>query len=249
MQAPPTRGQSRPDFDIAFEPDPGGTLLAGISSYGLAGLTAVSYLVDAYELTERGHLSTSGLPSMTPFENGVPRHHTRFFGGDLPMTVLVGELFIPAGVADAFADALFSWLEAHDVDEIALLAGVPVAHGPEEHRAYHVATADYRARRLEGVDVPGMGRGFLDGMRASLVERGLDSPVAVGVFVTPVHPQAPDVDAAIRLLDAVESVYGVEVDVDPLREYAEEVRRYYAELAERVAAVEESQRPEDRMYM
>lgn len=237
------------NFRVAQDTAPSSTLLAGFSSFGLAGLTAVDYLVDHLDLAETGHVVAQGLPSITPFENGRPRRHTRLFSRpDIDVTVLVGELFVPAPVGRSFSDAVLDWTQSNDVEEVAVLSGVPVPHGPEEHRTFYVATDDYRESRLAGTDVPPMGNGFLDGTNAALVERGLDSSLGVCVYVTPVHAQAPDVEAAIRLLDTVDAVYGLGIDAGPLQQFAAEVRQHYGDLAERIQR-READLPEDRMYM
>ncbi|WP_129113307.1 proteasome assembly chaperone family protein [Halegenticoccus tardaugens] len=242
-------GRRTPEFHVSHEAVPSGTLLAGFSTFGLAGLTAVDYLVDHLDLRETGHITVDELPSITPFEGGKPRHHTRLFSRpDLDVTVLVGELFVPASVGKRFSDAVLDWTEANGVEEVAILSGVPVPHGPEDHRTYYIATDDYRENRLADADVPPMGNGFLDGTNAALVERGLSSPLGVCVYVTPVHAQIPDVDAAIRLLETVESVYGLGIDAAPLEDFAAEVEQYYGELANRMEA-RETDVPEDRMYM
>jgi uncharacterized protein len=238
------------DFRVSHESEPSASLLAGFSAFGLAGLTAVDFFVDQLELEERGHVTADGLPAITPFEEGRPRHHTRLFSrDDLDLTVLVGELPIARSVSEPFANAVLDWTVSSGVDDVAVLSGVPIPHGPEQHRTYYVATDDYRGRHLEDADVPPMGSGFLDGLNATLVERGIDSPLAVGVYVTPVHPQVPDVEAAIRLVETVSEVYGLDVDAAPLQAFAEEVRQYYEDLAERLEAHEPREMPEDRMYM
>lgn len=242
-----------PSFEITTEAAPSNAVVAGFSQFGLAGLTAVDYLADHLDLEAVGHLSARDLPTITPFEEGRPRHHTRLFGADgLAVTVLVGELFVPVWAAESFGDAVLEWVDAGDVDEVTILSGIPIAHGPEEHRTFYVATDDFRERRLAGADVPPMGRGFLDGVNAALVERALDSDLEVCVLVTPVHAQMPDVEAAIRLLSTASSLYDLDVDVGPLEAFAESVAEHYAELHERLEAEQELDRrtiPEDRMYM
>jgi len=137
-----------------------------------------------------------------------------------------------------------------------VLAGVPIPHGPEAHRTFYIATDDYREARLENNDgdgeeeppVPPMEAGFLDGTNASLLERGMESPLGVGMFITPVHAQAPDIDAAVRLVDTINETYDLGVNPEPLAEFAAEIRRHYEGLAERI----EEREPEgsyDRMYM
>jgi uncharacterized protein len=239
----------QPDFTITHDSEPSETLLAGFSSFGLAGLTAVDYLVDHLDLNEQGHLSAEGLPTVTPFEEGRPRHHTRLFSrDDLEVSVLVGELFVPVGAGRTFADVILDWTEANGVREVAILSGVPIPHGPNEHRTYYIATDDYRERRLVDESIPPMGQGFLDGTNAALIERGLDSPLGVCTFVTPVHAQVPDVEAAIRLVETVGDVYDIDIDSEPLEAFAAEVEQYYSELVDRMQT-RDDELPEDRMYM
>lgn len=242
-------GGHDPNFRVTHDAQPGSTLLAGFSAFGLAGLTAVNYLVDRLDLHQTGHIAAEGLPSITPFEDGRPRHPIRLFSRpDLDVTVLVGELFVPVPVGPRFARAVLDWTEASGVEEVAVLAGVPVPHGPDEHRTYYVATDDYRESRLADAPLPPMGNGFLDGINAALIERGLDSPLGACVYVTPVHAQAPDVEASIRLVEAVDDVYGLGVDSEPLQQFADEVRQYYGELADRMER-REAETSDDRMYM
>ncbi|WP_435073752.1 proteasome assembly chaperone family protein [Halorubrum sp. HHNYT27] len=237
-------------FEITHEKAPSESVIAGFSSFGLAGLTAVDYLTEQLELTQTGHITTRKLPSITPFGNGTPRHHTRLFSrpeGDV--TVLVNELFVPVWAADPLSEAVLEWADASGVQEITILSGVPVPHGPEQHRTYYVATEDYQAAHLQNTTVEPMGSGFLDGVNASLVGRGIDSPLRVGVFLTPVHAPVPDVQAAIRLIDAVEHVFGLNIDTSALEGFAAEIEQYYRELAARLENVDRDHVAEDRMFM
>ena len=245
MESPET-----PTFRIRDRTQPSETVLAGFSAFGLAGLTTVNFLVEQLELEETGHVTATSLPSITPFEDGRPRHHSRFFSrDDLDVTVLVNELVVPVWAAESFADAMLSWTDTNEVEEVTVLSGIPVAHGPDEHDVFHVATDDYREERLAGTDIRGMGNGFLDGVNASLVARGMDSGLRTGVLITPVHAQVPDVAAAIRLVEAVETVYDLSVDAGPLEAFAAEVESYYQGLQDHLDSVEDRNTPDDRMFM
>ncbi len=225
-------------------------MIAGFSSFGLAGLTAVDYLADHLGLEPQGHVSAEGVPTITPFEAGRPRHPTRFLSGEgVDATLLLSEQSIPLPLADRFGRSLLDWMDEEGVLEVAVLAGIPVAHGPDEHRTFYVATDDYRERRLADADVPPMANGFLDGVNAALLEQGMESSLRVGVLVTPVHAQVPDAEAALRLLDTLAGLYDLDIDTGPLREFADGVQQYYAELSERLDRVADEDRPEDRMYM
>ena len=239
-----------PEFYVTHEPDPGRTLVIAFSQFGLAGLTALDFLVDHLDLEETGHITAEQLPSITPFSDGEPRHHTRLYSRpEFDFTYLVGELFVPVFAAAPFSRAILSWTDQNAIEEIVVLSGIPIAHGPDEHGTFYIATEDYRERRLSDTDLPPMGSGFLDGVNAALIERGMDTDLAVGLYATPVHSQVPDVDAALRLLDTLTAVYDLDVDTAPLENFAEEIERHYQELSERITSADRRVVPEDRMFM
>lgn len=233
-----------PSFHVEQAAEPTSeTLIAGFSTFGLAGLTAVDYVVDHLDLEECGHVAVDQLPTITPFENGTPRHHTRLFSREgLDVTVLVGDLFIPPVATEAFSTALLDWTAANDVAEVTVLSGVPIPHGPDGHQVFYVASEDYQERRLSGTELPPMTEGFLDGVNASLMQRGLETDLATGILTTPVHSQGPDVEAALRLIEGVRSIYGLDIDTEPLEAFADEVRNYYEGLSQHLDAVESQDR-------
>lgn len=241
---------AKPSFDVNHDDaTPGDGLITGFSSFGLAGLTAVDYLIDNLDLVETGHIQIEGLPSITPFAKGRPRHPIRLYSADsVDVTVLVAEQFVPPASGELLSRSILDWTEGAGVSEIAVLSGVPIPHGPDAHKTFYIATDDYREARLTDESVPPMEAGFLDGTAASLLEQGMESPLGVGVFITPVHAQAPDVEAAVRLVDTVDDTYDLGVDSEPLASFAAEIRKHYEGLAERMEEAE----PEgayDRMYM
>lgn len=249
-----------PTFDITVAPDrrPGETLVLGLATPGMAGLTAADYLVRHLESEPVGAVIPDGLPAIAPFEAGVPRHPTRVYDVlDGPLAVLVGELFIPPWVAGPFADALLDWAAGAGIEEFAVLHGVPFPHGEHEHAVYTVATAGYRERHLDGSDLQPLAGGVLDGVTGELVTRAIDDDrLEVGVYVTPAHPPGPDVDAALLLIEALEGRYGIDIDEAELEALSEQLRRYYNELADRMETLGQADQPiasrdfpEDRMYM
>jgi len=239
-------------FELHGNPSPSATLVCGIAEYGLAGLTAANYLVEALSLDPTGHVTADGLPTVTPFEAGTPRRHTRLFStDDSPLTVLAGELVVPSTASAPFAEEVIEWATRTSAQQVVVLSGVPVAHGPDDHRPFYIASEGYQTNHdLAGADVRAMAGGFLDGVNGAVTAAGMDASVDTCVYTTPVHAQAPDVEAALRLVDAFAAVHDLDLDTGPLRAFADEISRYYTEFAERMNADRPEERlPEDRMYM
>nr|WP_277752634.1 PAC2 family protein [Halorubrum salsamenti] len=236
----------------------GKTLLVGTSHLGMAGVTAADYLVRHVDSEQIGHISAHNFPAITPFQNGEPRHPTRLYnleGTDL--SVLLGELFVPVWAAHSFTNALMEWVSSADVTELAVLHGVPFPHGPEEHTVFHVATPQYRERRLAETDIQPLEGGFLDGVVGEILAQALDRDTpSVGVYITPTHPPGPDIDASLLLLDTIQEIYEFTVDEEELRARSEELKQYYQELTQRMESLGGGEQslasrdyPEDRMFM
>lgn len=236
----------------------GATLVVGQTHLGMAGVTATDYLVRHLDGTLLGHIAPEDLPAIAPFEDGVPRHHSRLYSLDgVDLTVLVGELFIPVGAARTYTDALLEWASDRDIEEVVVLHGVPFPHGPEEHEVFYVATPSYREGHLAATSFRPLKGGFLDGVVGEVMTRSLDEQAPeAGALITPTHPPGPDVDAALKLLDALQTLYGFEVETAELTDLREQLKQYYEQLADRMATIAEGEEPlashdypEDRMYM
>lgn len=255
----------RPAFEVDADQaiEPGQTLLVAVSNVGMAGLTAVDHLVSEGEAEQIGRVRARQYPSIAPFADGRPRDHSRLYDfPDRSVTALTTELFVPITAAEAFADAVADWIHEVGIEEVVLFNGVPYPHGPEEHAVFSVATDEYREQRLDALDSAADGAikplrgGFLDGIPGEFLTRAVEGTVPPsGVLVTPTHPPGPDIDAALLFLNAVQRIYGFETDVEELERASEEIKRYYAELAQRVqnlgdgSGVGRSDYPEDRAYM
>ncbi|WP_255170981.1 proteasome assembly chaperone family protein [Natrononativus amylolyticus] len=212
------------------------TLILAFPGPGMAGVSANQYLIEQLELVETGHIQAEGLPSITPYENGRPYHHTRLFSEpEIPCTFLTSELPIPLQLSEPFGRILLEWLDESTVDEVTLLTAIP---GLDSNRdLFYVASDDYYDRRLDGTDVSPLKGGFLTGVNASLIARAIDTSLRVGVLSTPVNPRHPlDGEAALRLVNGMNELYDFEADTTQLRDFADRTREHYEQLATRVQA-------------
>jgi uncharacterized protein len=248
-----------PTFRVSTTDEPSGeTLAVALPQLGMANLTALDFLVQHNEAEEIGYVDTEDLPAMTPIQDGTPRRHTRLF--DLPsldLTILLGELFVPVWAAGGFSEALSAWTVDQPPREIVILHGVPFPHAETEHSVFTVTTSDFEERRLGDTPYEPLRGGFFDGIPGELLDRNLDEgDPSVAALVTPAHPPGPDVEAALRLLEAFEAIFELELDLSELEAAAVQTREYYDELAQRFQTLQNSDTntgsrdyPIDRMYM
>lgn len=262
IRPPPVRWTMPPEpsFEVVTseEVQPATQLIFGVPHLGMAGVSATNYLVDHLDVDQNGHVDSTGIPAIAPFEKGEPRHPMRIYTSNTAdLSVFVGELFIPVWAAEAFTEGFLKWVRESNIEEIILLYGVPFPHGHEEHKVYYTATHEFRDRNLKNSELNPLTGGFFDGVVAELMLRGLDGDAPpTGAFVTPSHPPGPDLDAALLLLDAIEDVCQLEIDEAELQESSEQMKQYYSEFADRLESLSQGEQsmasrdfPEDQMYM
>lgn len=253
--------------NVRHEAQPSETIIAAFSNPGMAGVTATEYLISQLGFRQQGYITVEQLPSIAPFQDGRPYHHTRFFSReDLDITVLASELPVPLQATGAFGHRILEWVLDHDVSEATILTGAPSVHDDEAAEelethpgegadvptsddlddVFFVASDDYREHRLADSPLRPMSGGFLNGTHASLISQAIDTPLRAGILFTPTQAQPVASDAALRLVTSLNRLYDIDIDTSELEAFAAEMARYYAELSERV---QQENVPEDRMDM
>ncbi|MFP8888165.1 proteasome assembly chaperone family protein [Natrialbaceae archaeon A-CW2] len=231
-------------LEVDTDEPPESTLIVAFPGPGMVGISAAQYLIEQLELTETGHIQTGGLPAITPYVDGRPYHHTRLFSSPgLECTLLISELPIPVQLSEPFGRILLDWIDERAVEEVTLLTSIPGLEPASE--LWYVASDDYRDVRLSDVSIPPLQGGFLTGSNASLVARAMDTSLRVGVIAASVDPGLPlDANAALRLVEGIDHLYGFDVDTTQLREFADRTKQHYQGL---MAQLEAQQRPQSKM--
>ena len=239
-------------LDIETVEPPETNLIVAVPGPGMGAISANQYLIEQLGLVESGHIRAEGLASITPFADGRTYHHTRLFTShDVACSLLISELPIPFHQTEPFGRILVDWIEDNGVDEVTILATMSTLEPTGE--LFYVASEDYYDHRLAGHDVAPLTGGFFTGVNASLTSRAIDTDLRAGVIATDVErPNLLDAEAALRLVEGIERMYGLGVDSDNLRQFAERTREHYRQLVEQVEAQMRSQQRsayEDRGFM
>ncbi|WP_418281036.1 proteasome assembly chaperone family protein [Halorubrum sp. DTA98] len=230
-------------LDITIDEKPESSVIAAFPGPGMAGISANQYLIEQLDLHETGHIHADGLPTVTPFYEGRPYHHTRLFSKPKAnYTFLTCELPIPAQLSEPFGRTLLDWIDESTVDEVTLLTTIPSLELFEE--LWYIASDDYYQHRLTDIEIAALQGGFLSGVNSSIINRAIDTNLRAGVIATSVNPRQPlDGGAALRLVEGLARIYGFDIETDQLRQFADRTRQHYEQLA---AHVESQQRAEER---
>lgn len=208
-------------------------VIAGFAGPGLVGGIAMMHLIQELGLRDIAHVKSRHMPPAVVFIDGMLRHPFRIYANDTgDLVAIVSEMPLPSDSAMPLASALLDWAETKGVKEVAVLEGVPVSGLPSERKSYCAAEPEkVSACKEHGIEM--INSGLITGIAGSILNECLTRKITGVVFLTPANATMPDPQGAAVLIDALNRVYGLDVDTTALVERAEEIRKKLEEVAQR----------------
>lgn len=205
-------------------------LVAGFPGSGLVGSIAVNYLVEKFEFTLLGYLTSPNLPINAAAINGLAHMPVRIYEkGNL--VALVSDVPIPDEAAYEISVAVIDWLlKRARLSEIVVLGGV-VTGGTGE-RVFGAATTEEALEHLKVIAeiLPNLNiTGVIGGILSEAMFRNIP---AYGLLIETNFDVDPRASAAG--LTALSNLYHFNIDVTELIQQADTVEPMLLRLAEDV---------------
>jgi uncharacterized protein len=227
-------------------------VMLGFAGAGLVGGIAITHIVDTLKMKEIAHVRSKYLPPAAVFMDGKLRPPFRIFSGqDGKLCAVVSETPLRSEGVYHIASALLDWAEENHAKEIVVLEGVAVRGIPKEHPSFCVAEPE-KIKECKKKGIKMMSRGVIGGIAGSILNECLTRKITGVAFLTPAIAFAPDPEGAVALIEAINKVYGLEVDTKELLEKAEEIKKKLKELADRhrkMRKAEEKRGAPEEMYV
>jgi len=230
-------------------------VICGFVGPGLAGLTAVGYVIDHLGLHEIAHVMSHFIPPSVVFIGGRIRHPFRVYKnapGDL--AVVICEVPIDrVGLYDISAK-LLDWFTRFDPREIVVLDGVPIRELPEDRPTFYVADEDRQADLKSLGFVPAESV-LISGTAGSILSECLVRKIHCISLLTPASITLVDPGAPLSLIRALNSAYklniatkALEQDVATIHEELNEIAKQYQKVQEQASAPAETPLTPKTMY-
>lgn len=207
-------------------------MICGLPDAGLVGSIAVSHLINELKMEEIGGIeSFRYFPPVAIVHKGEPKPVLRLFSNENILTV-ISEIPIPTSAIYPLAIALIDYAQKKGVDHIIspIGVGVPNRLEIERPRVYWIATSKDGATLLEKLNLKKFEEGFLVGPYAVILKECKRKRVSNIVLLVESFLEFPDPAAAAETLKVLSNIIGVEINVKPLIEKAEEIRLKTREL-------------------
>lgn len=231
-----------PEIKITSKPLSGENpiVLMGFPGSGLVGSIALQYLVEQMEFNQIGNITSKYFPPVAMMAKGVINVPVRIYEKDEAVAI-VADIPIHPMICYEVANGIIDWLSTFPVREVATIAGI-VTNEPEK-RVFGVATQEEMLERITDHTVI-LPMGSISGIAGSvLTECKIRNIPGYGFLGETVA--TPDPRSAAAALNVLKVIYGLEIDIDPLLEQAEEIEATMHKLAEEVQSAEPMQKKEN----
>lgn len=245
------------EFKISALPrDRRNSLLLACPEPSLAGVIAVEYVIDLLKMEEIGAIRIPELPPVVAVVNGAAKlPHRIFYSKDAGLLAIRQHMPVPPQIYAEFVGKVLDWAEENKVrDVICLSATAAIGEGEsvyfvtEEHLVDRFKSLGLTP--LKEATVAGLEGAFLDAVLGRSIDGVLilaESKLLTAVkrlieggkvashrdvlmiLNDLVGRVGPDVSAAIKLINAVAKITGVQIDTSNLQEHAQK----YAFLVEK----------------
>lgn len=225
-------------------------LILGFAGAGLVGGIAVSHLIEQLKMKEIAHLKSRHVPPAVVFFDGKLRHPFRIYMNNSgKLCGVVCEVPLRSEGAYPIASALLDWAEEKGVKELVVLDSAAVRGMPQKRKAYCAAEPEKLQKCIEsGMEM--IQAGLIGGITGSVLDGCLSRKISAVAFLVPTVTFMPDPEGAVYLINALNSVYGLDVNTEKLMARAEEIKQKLKEVAERSRKItsDEEKRGNGQMY-
>ncbi|MFP3229283.1 MAG: PAC2 family protein [Nitrososphaeria archaeon] len=202
-------------------------LIEGLPDVGLVGVISSAFLVDQLKLKIYGHLESELLPPVMVLHGAELMHPVRLYASDDgSLVVLTSEIALPPSMLAPTAYSLVDWAVRNRVSRVFSLNGYPVPNRLEIEKpaVYGVGNGSSAVEylRKHGVDV--IEEGFLAGFYAMLLRETAKYRIEGVALLGQSFPRYPDPGAAASVLEKLSAMLGLNLDVRPLLEKADEIK-------------------------
>ncbi|MEM3007009.1 MAG: PAC2 family protein [Candidatus Nitrosotenuis sp.] len=219
-------------------------IFAGFVGAGLAGPLAIGYLIEKLRMQEIGFLRSKYLPPSTVFIQGRLRHPFRFYTNESgTICAVICEVTLRMDGLNSIATTILDWAESKGTKELIILDGV--ASDEHDNKTFCAAEEDLcRIMSEKGISM--ISQGFITGIPGSILNECIIRKIRAITLLVRANHTSPDPLAASTLIDAINKVYGLNIDTAELKKEKEKIGIEFKELSDKY---KEHRQVDSGMYM
>jgi len=213
--------------------------IEGFPDVGLVGAIATSYLIDKLQLEEVGYIDAELLPPIISVREERIKELIRIYKGR-GIVAIVSDIPLPAAMVKPLGSVLVSWAKSKNSRLFLSLSGLPEPNrlNIDRPEIYVLGSTPELTEKLTRIDsVNKFREGFIAGIKGMILREGARMSLDAAIVLAQSHYNYPDPGAAAEVVSYVSKLLGIDVDVKPLLESAEELKLKLRDLMRRTDQV------------
>ncbi len=219
-----------------------------VDSFPVGSLTA-TYMVDQLKLHQIGHLRSYFIPPIAVFVGQRLRNPFRIYinsGGTL--VVILSESPIGSAGYYEISSVLVNWIESINASDLVIIEGTQVEGVQDERDVYGIAgkekLQEYQKKGLKAAK-----SALIGGLGGAIMNQCIERDLASLCIMADVSAYVPDPDSALRVITALNNLFGLKIPTEPLEESIKEIHKQIRELATEMDKMKKDETPgSDGLY-
>ncbi len=209
-------------------------IVCGFPDVGLVGALSTAHIIQHLDMDEVGYIDSDSLPPVIVLHKGEVKNPLRLYAKDKLIAIL-SEIPIPIELIRPIARSIIEWAKGKDASLIVSLAGIATPNRLEidEPKVFVVSSNNVARDIAARLNLEPLDEGFIVGPYALILKEGLLKSLSNLILLAQCFQQYPDPGAAAAVLKIFSKALGLQINVDPLIQEAEEIRIKTRELMRR----------------
>jgi uncharacterized protein len=200
-------------------------IILGFPEVGLVGTIASMFLVETLKMEEVGYLRSSLFPPLIILHKGKPAFPVRIYSYNNTFLIL-SEIPIPPAAIFPLSSKIVNWAKENKADILLMIGGLPVPNRMdiEKPDVFTAVCGEKAERVVEQLGIKKLEEGMMVGPYAAMFMECYNKNVNAVLLSAQAFARYPDPGAAASVVTVLSRILGVDIDIKPLLERAEELR-------------------------
>jgi uncharacterized protein len=212
-------------------------IIVGFPGFGLVGTIATKFLLEHLDTERIGSIESDKLLPLAAIHKSQLIGPIDIFFNKKHNLVIVQTLSEINGSEWPLSEILQDLTKEVKAKEVIILEGVPTTKKKKNYELYFYS----KSKEYEKIGLKPIQEAVMMGATATLLLRCKNTPVSV--LLSESHSNMPDSEAAARIIKALDSYLGMDIDYKPLLKAAKKFESMLRTLTEKVKKQQQGQQP------
>lgn len=219
-------------------------IIGGFPGMGLVGNIVSQYLIEQLSMEQVGRVDSRLFPPIAILYGGIVKGPVRIYeSSEHEVIVIFSDIPIDPLISREVGRTIVDWIKTVNPKEVVSIAGL--ATNTDEHKVYCAATDPEKLKAIqEGLQIFEIGT--ISGVPGVLINECLNHEIPAICLLGETRGPNPDPRAAIEVVQAINKIYGLNIDITSLKEQADEIEQVLHKLSQQLGEAEA--KPRDSMY-